>query len=136
MFMLHDKWSWNKLKTIIIPNTFNWQLKNWSMAVDVKKFEIKINVSFPYLKTCPSYFFFLSHLIRIYKRNYNGWKLLPKNHHTVINSFQNLFIIPKFLSVLFQRQLIVILNSFLRFVNLKYAIVNAFNWQLKINLCT
>ena len=54
------------------------------------------NISFRYLKKSPSYFLFLSQLIRIYKRNYDKCKILlmSLNQHTIRNPFQYLFIIP------------------------------------------
>ena len=69
------KQSWNKLKTVIIPNTSNWQLK-----IDGRRcqeiWKKMFNLSFRCLKTSPNYFLFFSHLIKIYRRNHNRCKIL------------------------------------------------------------
>ena len=51
------------------------------------------DVSFRYLKISRSYFLFLSHLIRIYKRNHDRCKTLL-NYRTLREPLQYLFIIP------------------------------------------
>ena len=63
-------------KTVLklIPSTFNWQLKINPWPKMSRNFIIKF--SFRYWKPSPDHFLFLSHLIRIYKRNHDRCKML------------------------------------------------------------